>query len=857
MIPGRTSQIGPYRLEDRLGAGGMGEVWRAWDERLDRSVAVKLIRPESAEDQTTRERFRREARAAAALTHPAIVRIYDVVESGEGEAIVMELVEGELLAKRIARGPLPVEEAVRLGRQIAEGLAAAHRRGILHRDLKAENVIVTPEGEAKILDFGLAKRLEGETEGSLTHSAAVVGTFRSMSPEQARGMTLDHRSDLFSFGVLLYEMLTGVSPFKGESAPDTLMRICTARQVPVRELRPEVPRELSSLIDHFLEKDPVFRPRSAQEALLELQTLGETENRSPSEERTLVASREPVGRTEDVPGKRASSRRIWMWGAPIVLLLLAGSWWFFRSRSTAPRLYVAVLKPQVQQGSRSSEADLMAAGLRVTLLRTLLLIRGISLLAPEQVDAVPGGMAAVARAISADELLSSKVDCSPLTCQIVLQRLQGSDGSLIWTQILQVPTDRPYLLSEAVPLHLVPAYSGRGVRSELGNLSVREEDYTEYLRLRSRFDSSREQEIPVSFLLNRLGRVRSSSPRFVEAHILEAEILHYRFRSGRDPADLRHASELLQRASVIAPDDPRPFEGLFEGALLGEQLDEAAAILRELERLQPGDAGVLARRARLFERQGQPEQALALIRQVIALHPSWKNLAWAAEMEFRLGEIQDARLHLEQLQSRFPGYYVGRSLLAQIELFYGEPSKAAVIYEGLVRRRPQYDELTNLGLAYFLLGRFQEAEAIYRRALEMQPRNPLALLNLADVTLLLGREKGARDLYRQVLERIGEDATSATQWQMMTLKGQALAHLGRPEEAVAAAQEALRLAPMNPQVAYEVSLVYVLVGDLTSAFLNAERAIEEGVGPRWFSLPWFAPLHDSLRFKAVLTRKSS
>jgi len=151
----RTSSIGPYRLEDRLGTGGMGEVWRAHDERLDRSVAVKLIRPESAEDQTARERFRREARAAAALTHPSVVRIYDVIESGEGDAIVMELVEGEPLARRIARGPLPLEEAVRLGRQIAEGLAAAHRRGILHRDLKAENVVITPDGEAKVLDFGL------------------------------------------------------------------------------------------------------------------------------------------------------------------------------------------------------------------------------------------------------------------------------------------------------------------------------------------------------------------------------------------------------------------------------------------------------------------------------------------------------------------------------------------------------------------------------------------------------------------------------------------------------------------------------------------------------------------------------
>ena len=182
--PSRT--IGPYALDKRLGAGGMGEVYRAYDRRLDRWVAIKLIRPEAAENDTVRERFRREARAAARLSHPAIVQIHDVVETEESDAIVMELVEGESLARRLARGPLPVDEAVRLGREIAGGLAAAHAKGLIHRDLKPENVMLTPEGHVKILDFGLAKRLEGEA--SLTEDHRVVGTFRAMSPEQAQGL---------------------------------------------------------------------------------------------------------------------------------------------------------------------------------------------------------------------------------------------------------------------------------------------------------------------------------------------------------------------------------------------------------------------------------------------------------------------------------------------------------------------------------------------------------------------------------------------------------------------------------------------------------------------------------------------
>src|SRR4051812_25246223 len=148
----RPQTIGPYSLGERLGAGGMGEVYQAYDERLDRWVAIKLIRPEAAGNATARERFRREARAAARLSHPSIVQIHDIVESGESDAIVMELIEGEPLSRRIARGPLPVDEAMRIGREIAEGLASAHAKGLIHRDLKPENVMVTAEGRTKILD---------------------------------------------------------------------------------------------------------------------------------------------------------------------------------------------------------------------------------------------------------------------------------------------------------------------------------------------------------------------------------------------------------------------------------------------------------------------------------------------------------------------------------------------------------------------------------------------------------------------------------------------------------------------------------------------------------------------------------
>ncbi|HEX6901156.1 MAG TPA: protein kinase [Thermoanaerobaculia bacterium] len=266
-------RVGPYLLEGRLGAGGMGSVWRAWDERLRRPVAIKQILPERLANPGARNRFRREAAAGARLNHPAIVHIYDILETADGDWIVMELVEGRTLASLLKHGPLELARAVRLGREIAKGLGKAHAQGILHRDLKAANVMVTPADHAKILDFGLAKLLNSDSFEGVTLGGAVLGTPHAMSPEQMMGLPLDPRSDLFSFGSLLYEMLTGIAPFQTRSVMTTITRVCSHRQIAVRQLQPDVPAELSELVDWLLEKEPQHRPESAREVAAVLNAL--------------------------------------------------------------------------------------------------------------------------------------------------------------------------------------------------------------------------------------------------------------------------------------------------------------------------------------------------------------------------------------------------------------------------------------------------------------------------------------------------------------------------------------------------------------------------------------------------------
>ncbi len=261
-----------------LGRGGMGEVYLAWDEMLERHVAIKRIRSDRLGDATSRARFLHEARAVARLDHPAIVRVYHVLERDDSQCLVMEYVRGQDLTKLIASGKIDAARAVAIARGIADGLAEAHRQGLVHRDLKPGNVMLTEDGRIKILDFGLAKALwpggaPSAKDEQLTQSGMIVGTVHAMSPEQAGGWPVDHRSDLFALGSLLYEMLSGRPPFRGEHFLDTLSRIVGSQPEPLAELRPDLPRPLLSLVERLMEKDRERRPHNADLVAQELAAL--------------------------------------------------------------------------------------------------------------------------------------------------------------------------------------------------------------------------------------------------------------------------------------------------------------------------------------------------------------------------------------------------------------------------------------------------------------------------------------------------------------------------------------------------------------------------------------------------------
>ncbi len=341
-----------YRIDGTLGKGGMGIVYLARDLHLNRPVALKVLPEHLTSDPDRRRRFLREARAASAVNHPAIAQVYDVDETEHGIFIVMELVEGRTVRDLVAARELDLLGAVEIAVQVAQGLAKAHEAGIIHRDIKADNIMVTPDGHAKILDFGLAKLLEPERRGpesgpgespslidTRTKVGVVLGTVGSMSPEQARGLPVDHRSDLFSLGIVLYEMVTGQPPFAGDSPIDTLHAIAYQETRPVTTIRASLPASLERVISRCLRKKPEERHASARELAQDLKKV-EREIESgistpmPLRERVRDALRSLKDRT---PGE---------WALPLGGAVVAGGLLylvFAEGKVTAPGVVFFVL----------------------------------------------------------------------------------------------------------------------------------------------------------------------------------------------------------------------------------------------------------------------------------------------------------------------------------------------------------------------------------------------------------------------------------------------------------------------------------------------------------------------------------
>jgi serine/threonine-protein kinase len=829
----------------------MGEVYLAYDERLDRLVAVKRMRPDALGDPSRRERLRREARAAARLSHPNVVQVYDLEEDEEGGvAIVLEYVQGRTIADLLREGPLPVEQAVELAVQVAEGLAAAHVAGLVHRDLKGENVVVTEEGRAKILDFGLVKPLDPGMDSTLTEHGAVLGTYRAMAPEQAEGVEVDARADLFSLGVLLYEMLAGRSPFQGATPVATLRNLTGAAPRPLPEVRPDLPGELTGLVHDLLEKDPERRPAGAREVLARLRGTA-----APSLSGSLTPSvlpSSPAAAGDETSALSPLRRPRWSLGAAAILLVLlaAASAWVLTETRWGRRepLRVAVPKPVIESGVQG--LDLVASGALMATLRTLLSLENVIPIDPSQIGEVRGAASDVARAVSADEVLTLSLEpTGPGEAYVTLRRIRARDGGILFAETLPVPISREssLVLAEGTAAAVRRAFPEHTVRSGTPDLNVRPGDYAEFVEIWQRLQTGRGAWAPE---LSRLEAIGTRSPRFLEAHLQVVTLAVNLFLDARDPDFLERAHAALDRARAVAPGQPRVLLADSVLAVAEGKLERAEQALAELESLHPGDPGSRAQRARIAEARGDLPAAIRLRRELVESHPTWRNLLELADLELRSGDVEPARRHLEQASALVPGNTWPKAKLGELELIYGDLRRAEKIYKDLVAAGPQRSDLTNLGIVRFLLGDFDGAAESYRRALEKEPGHLTVLLNLADAELARGRVDEARSLYRRSLDVLA--ARQQLSPVERCLRAQCLVHLGQRREGVEAAFEALQEAPRDAEVTYQAAVAFALAGEDGSALAMARKARELGVQSRWLTIPAFARLRADPAFKALV-----
>jgi len=369
-----------YQLLEKLGSGGMGEVYKARDTRLNRFVAMKVLPAGMSADPERRRRFIHEAQAASALNHPNIITIYDIVDDGGTQYMVVEFVDGKTLLELVPKGGLPVAQAIGYATQMADALSAAHAAGIIHRDIKPANVMVTSSGLVKVLDFGLAKLIEGVTRdhtgttataigAPLTIEGVVMGTVNYMSPEQAEGKKVTARSDIFSFGAVLYEMLTGRCAFRGSSALSTLSAVLRDEVQPIVELAPDVPFELDRIVETCLKKDPDQRFQSMREVQAALAPLKrQYDSGALYDVPTMRTPGTARGIMPPPPAMRRASKALALGGACVLAAVAAGGgayWWITRHEFAPPAAQSLPHVPsaanplgatQSTEGTRSSQA---------------------------------------------------------------------------------------------------------------------------------------------------------------------------------------------------------------------------------------------------------------------------------------------------------------------------------------------------------------------------------------------------------------------------------------------------------------------------------------------------------------------
>ncbi len=802
----------------------MGSLWRARDPKLGREVAIKLVAERFSGSREHQLRFEQEARAASALNHPNIITIYDVGEHDGFPYIAMELIEGQSLRAFVAERPRSMRRLVEIACQVADGLAAAHEQGIVHRDLKPENVMVTKLGFVKILDFGLAKLLpspiafdQPTAEYQLaTQAGMVVGTIGYMSPEQARGLGVDHRSDQFSFGTMLFEMLSGHRPFAGATNLDTLSAILNQQPEDLTQLDPRIPGALGEVVQRCLAKAPDGRFASTRELAQALALIRDTMTDAGT---GVTSAPRPVPRA-------GRTRALALSAAALTVLAIAG-FWLVRSRpggvaARGAARRVAVLPFRDLTGT--PKGTLIGEGFAETVSARLGSDRDVAVLPAAAIDEKTDDLDALVRRTGAQAIVRGSLQfegdrvratfavLEPDGVQLAAGRVEGLTSALL-------DLEDEVARRAAAALGLAPIASPtRAAESEIAA-----DRFLEALGYLRRYEDEASVDAAIKILRELGGSAR------VEAALARAYLAKRSLTGDRVWAE--RAIEASRRATELEPslESVRETSGRIE-LLLGDPV-QAAAEFRLALSAQPNSVEAELGLASALEQQGLATEAEAAYRRAVEIQPAWwSTYSHLGVFQLRRGSFAAA---VESFRTAVRLSPDNTRAIENLGVGYqqlGRYEEAIAEYRRSIAVRPTASALSNLGTCLFFLGRYDEAAQVYERATALQPKNAVLWLNFGDALRLSGHggeRTGAA--YRRAIDLLEADlAVTPRDADRRTSLALALAWTGQQGSALKQADAALAIDPEGADTLYHVALVRLAGGDVDSALRLLARAIAHG-----------------------------
>ena len=843
------SRLGTYEILGPLGAGGMGEVYRARDRKLGREVAIKVLREAFAADPARAARFEREARILAALNHPGIAAIYGLEKESEVAFIVMELVPGVTLSERLAGDPMPVPEALDVASQIAEALSTAHEKGVVHRDLKPANIKITPAGRVKILDFGLAKAMEPATpqppDMSNTptlalddsHAGHILGTPGFMSPEQARGRDTDRRTDIWAFGCVLYEMLTGRRAFGGESVPEVLAKLLD-KEPDWAKLPPATPPGIRELLRRCLEKDPERRLRDAADARLEIESARAGPRSAVSGWRTAAAI---------------------LAGGVIVLV---GSLALRSSAPSSPELpgskQLVVLPFRDLTGD--PRGQLMGDGLVETVSVRLAGVPGLQVVTPRaavQASDKEKEVFKIARDVGANLVMLPTVqlekDRMRITYRIVSVRdgvqvaANSVDGSVSDLFGLQ---DR---LSESVTRDLRLPTPARRLTATPGlDAPGQQERYLQAIGLLQRYDKRESVEAALDILRGLEQERPNSAP--VQAALGRASLAMFEFTKDQSWAD--RAMAAADAARRLDPDLPAADVAMGATLLATGRGKEATEAFRRALAVNPDDFEAVLGLGRACESTHDDAAAEAAFQRAIALQPSsFAGYSHLGGFYYDRGRYAVAAETFRKAARMAPDSYRALSNLGGASMMACDHAAASDAFQKALALRPDNaTAASNVGLNQIWTGRYTQAVVSLEAAVRYGPNDFRIWGNLGDAYRSQGRQDKAVEAWGRALvlarDRLRLNPRDTQAYQIVATS---LAKTGHAADADEPMRQALALDPADPDVLSNAASVAALAGRFPEALQWLRKAVDAGYCPAILARqPEFARLSDEPAFRSIL-----